>query len=196
MAAHAGAPLRSPRLRALVTPGAPCRRGADGPLWAALARPLREARWFGPPSPRARPPPGLRRCAQRESRAQLCQEPAGGVRRRPVFELEELGAQTRGASGAGACGPQLYPRQRASPWISGEHREEMEKKMLRKQSLRRTRTKRESLASLEASGLSYWGVVWAGWLSGFGIFNTPCTDRVKSGTRTPAALAASACRAG
>lgn len=70
------------------------------------------------------------------------------------------------------------------------------KKMLRKQSLRRTRTKRESLASLEASGLSYWGVVWAGWLSGFGIFNTPCTDRVKSGTRTPAALAASACRAG
>lgn len=93
--AHAGAPLRSPRLGALVTPGAPCRRGADGPLWAALARPLREARWFGPPSPRARPPPWLGRCAQRESRAQLCHESADRVRRRPVLEQEPPGAQTR-----------------------------------------------------------------------------------------------------
>lgn len=61
------------------------------------------------------------------------------------------------------------------------------KKMLRKQNPRRTRTERERLASLETSGLSHWGVVWAGWLSGVGIFNTPCTVRVKSGTHTPAA---------
>lgn len=32
----------------LVTPGPPCSRGADGPIWVALMPPLRTARWFGP----------------------------------------------------------------------------------------------------------------------------------------------------
>lgn len=100
VAAHAGAPLRSPRLGV---------GNARRPLqawcrWSALGspvRPLRGARWFGPPSPRTRPPPRLRRCARRESRAQPRPEPAAGVRRRPALEAgwEGRGTQTAGPRG-------------------------------------------------------------------------------------------------
>lgn len=86
------------------------------------------------------------------------------MRRRPALEPEEGGVQTRVPPGAGACGPQLRPRQRASRWIPGDHHEEM------KNNVKKNKDERESLASLETSGLSHWGVVWAGWHSGFGIF--------------------------
>lgn len=148
------APLGS----ALVTPGAPCRRGADGPLWAAVARPLRGARWFGPPRPRARPPPRrLRRCAQRGSRAQPRRQPAAGVRRRrrrPALELEQ--------PGAGPAGRCAWPRRRAPPWIPGEHRRAMSKT--------EQGPNAKAWPPWSPVDSAPWAVVWAGEHSGFGIF--------------------------
>lgn len=121
VAAHAGAPLRSPRLGV---------GNARRPLqawcrWSALGspvRPLRGACWFGPPSPRACPPPRLRRCARRESRAQPRPEPAAGMRRRPALEpgWGGTGSADCGASRAGACGLRLRSRQREPHWIPEE----------------------------------------------------------------------------
>lgn len=100
VAAHAGDPLRSPRLGV---------GNARRPLqawcrWSALGssvRPLRGARWFGPPSPRARPPPGCSAAPGASHAHSLArsQQPGCGAALRSSRGRVGLGAQTAGPHG-------------------------------------------------------------------------------------------------
>lgn len=130
----------SPRRRSPPLPSAPSVGNARRPLQAWC-------RWSALGSPRAAPPRGalvqpakpagaptssaaaLRTARVTESRAQLCREPAGGVRLRPALEPQERVRRPGDlwSSGAGARDLQLRPRQRASLWIPGEHHEKNEK---------------------------------------------------------------------
>lgn len=70
----------------LVTPGPPCSRGADGPIWVALMPPLRTARWFGPLGSLCSPTSAAPAAKGSASHAQ-CFPERGAARLRPWLRL-------------------------------------------------------------------------------------------------------------
>lgn len=112
------APLGS----ALVTPGAPCRRGADGPLWAARCGPSAER--VGS-ARQARGRAHLLGCgaapgASHAHSLARSQPPGCGAALRPRRGGRDEGRRLRGLAGRCVWPPPSASAARASLWIPGE----------------------------------------------------------------------------